>query len=130
MDNPFIGLDAVTRTLLLDLLEHLSRKHALQLVLVLSMLDDIPSFVTHVVPVEGKMIADKMTRETYQNEFHFNENQADTELLYERILDLPYSDSNYTSEEVVKLNKVSIRYGERTIFRFVHYLDLGLMQVS
>ena len=27
MDNPFIGLDAVTRTLLLDLLEHLSRKH-------------------------------------------------------------------------------------------------------
>lgn len=117
MDNPFIGLDAVTRTLLLDLLKHLSRKHALQLVLVLSMFDDIPPFVTHVVPVQGMTVGEKISRETYMNEFHFNENHSDAELLHARIVNLPYSDSNYTSKEVVKLNKVSIRYGERTILK-------------
>ena len=37
--------------------------------------------------------------------------------LQQRIADLPYSDTNYSSEEVVKLNKVSIRYGDRTILK-------------
>ena len=35
----------------------------------------------------------------------------------QRILDLPYSDALYQTDEVVKLNQVSIRYGERTILK-------------
>ena len=33
------------------------------------------------------------------------------------ILELPYKDNQYNAENVVRLNKVSIRYGERTILR-------------
>ena len=44
MDNPFIGLDAATRELLYTVLEKLAQLASLQIVLVLSMLDDIPSF--------------------------------------------------------------------------------------
>ena len=37
--------------------------------------------------------------------------------LQQRIIDLPSDGNNYDSEEVVKLNKVSIRYGDRTILK-------------
>ena len=52
MDNPFIGLDAPTRELLFSLLERLTKMSSVQIILVLSMLDDIPSFITHVIPVD------------------------------------------------------------------------------
>ncbi len=69
MDNPFIGLDAPTRELLFNLLDRLTRLGELQIVLVLSMLDDIPSFVTHVVPVEEMKVGEKMEREEYVQAF-------------------------------------------------------------
>ncbi len=37
--------------------------------------------------------------------------------LQQRIIDLSSDGNNYDSEEVVKLNKVSIRYGDRTILK-------------
>ena len=37
--------------------------------------------------------------------------------LQQRIVDLPYGGNNYDSDEVVKLNKVSIRYDDRTILK-------------
>ena len=91
MDNPFIGLDAPTRELLFSLLERLTRLSSVQIILVLSMLDDIPSFITHVIPVEDLHVLPKMEREAYL--------------------------ANYDSGEVVKLNKVSIRYDDRTILK-------------
>ena len=49
MDNPFIGLDAATRTLLTELLQRLIAERGLQLILVVSRREDIPSFVTRIV---------------------------------------------------------------------------------
>ncbi len=70
MDNPFIGLDAATRDLLLyTVLEKLAQLASLQIVLVLSMLDDIPSFITHVVPVDNKTVGEKMPRAAYLQAF-------------------------------------------------------------
>ena len=115
MDNPFIGLDAETRDQLRDLLTMLSEERALQIILVLSKTDDIPPFVTHVVEVsdmktsQKKTIADYLaTRAPYPARVLSREKE-------ERILSLPYSENEYKSREVVKMNKVSIRYGERTI---------------
>ena len=48
MDNPYIGLDASTREILTRLLIRLTERDDLQIILVLSMLDDIPPFITHV----------------------------------------------------------------------------------
>ena len=55
MDNPFIGLDAKTRDQLHALLCELIRMTCLQIILVLSKTDDIPSLITHVIPVENRM---------------------------------------------------------------------------
>ena len=117
MDNPFIGLDAPTRELLFNLLEQLTRLGTLQIVLVLSMLDDIPSFITHVVPVNEMKVGEKMEREAYIEAFRAQDVVIPMDELQQRILDLPYDNNNYTSDEVVKLNKVSIRYDDRTILK-------------
>ena len=123
MDNPFIGLDARTRDLLTKVLTELAGLGTLQLVPVLSMLDDIPSFVTHVVPVEGLRVGEKMPREEYLRRFarrdalRIQEEEAPMEALRQRILDLPYAPTGYASDEVVRLNKVSIRYDDRTILK-------------
>ncbi len=123
MDNPFIGLDASARELLDGLMKQLTQMGSLQIVLVLSMLDDIPSFITHVIPVADMKAGAKMTREAYLQDFgrqdalHREAEAAPIAELQQRILDLPYDNVNYTSDEVVKLNKVSIRYGDRTILK-------------
>lgn len=123
MDNPFIGLDAPTRELLSGLLEQLTRLGGLQIVLVLSMLDDIPSFVTHVVSVDGMKVSGKMKREEYvqafcvDNQIHIREEAGALEELRRRIFDLPYEHTDFTSDEVVKLNGVSIRYDDRIILK-------------
>ena len=62
MDNPFIGLDAPTRELLFSLLDRLTKMSSVQIILVLSMLDDIPSFITHVIPVDKMTVYSKMER--------------------------------------------------------------------
>ena len=117
MDNPFIGLDASTRELLFNLLNGLAHMDSLQIILILSMMDDIPSFITHVVPVDNRIVGEKMEREMYMQAFHMQDFVAPMENLQQRILDLPYGNTSYTSEEVIKLNKVSIRYDDRTILK-------------
>lgn len=115
LDNPFIGLDAPTRTLLTSLLERLAQREALQVILVLSLVNDIPDFITHVCYVDHKMVLRKLTRDKYLNIISETEQEESFDALQQSILNLPYTDGNYNSNEVVKLNKVSIRYGDRTI---------------
>lgn len=115
MDNPFIGLDADTRDQLKDLLATISRERALQIILVLSKTDDIPDFITHVVEVENKVVGEKKTIAEYYATRAPYPARVLTEEKEKAILALPYSDREYHTENVVKMNGVSIRYGERTI---------------
>lgn len=126
MDNPFIGLDAQTRNLLLRFLDELSRMESLQIILILSMMDDIPPFITHVLPVEQGKVGVKMECKAYLEEYarrdavRRKEEEGLFEELARRIEELPCTNTNFTGDEVVQLNRVSIRYGARTI---LHELD-------
>ena len=51
------------------------------------------------------------------NQMRIQEEAGALEELQRRILDLPYEHANFTSDEVVKLNGVSIRYDDRTILK-------------
>ena len=123
MDNPFIGLDAETRRQLYLLLEELAHSGTLQVVLVLSMMDDVPDFITHVVTVADGKVGEKLTLEQYRSGYAASDaarRAAEEELfaaLDRRIAELPYSNENYISEEVIRFNNVNIRYGERTILK-------------
>lgn len=58
-----------------------------------------------------------MEREAYLEAFRSRDVVTALDDLQQRIIDLPSDGNNYDSEEVVKLNKVSIRYGDRTILK-------------
>ena len=132
MDNPFIGLDAATRTQLDELLTELSHMEGLQIILVLSMLDQIPAFITHVLPMIGGKAMPKITREAYlrhyaqRDRLHREKEELVYKELQQKIKALPVHDSaasmvngqcSMIDDEIVRLNKVSIRYEERTILK-------------
>lgn len=117
MDNPFIGLDAKTRDLLHALLRRLTEMTRLQVILVLSKTDDIPEFITHVIPVEDRTCGDKISLQEYLHQRREVPAHVLPEEKRERILNLPYGENLYHAEHIVDLNKVSIRYGDRTILK-------------
>ena len=117
MDNPFIGLDAKTRDLLHVLLRRLTEMTRLQVILVLSKTDDIPEFITHVIPVEDRTCGDKISLQEYLHQHREVPAHVLPEEKRERILNLPYGENLYHAEHIVDLNKVSIRYGDRTILK-------------
>ncbi len=119
MDNPFIGLDKETREQLKEVMKKVSSERDLQIILVLAKDSDIPDFITHVVPVKDMVVQPKMTYSEYMQ--RVKETRWDDTARYDaigkEILALPYHDDDYDTNEVVRMNKVSIRYGERTILK-------------
>lgn len=121
MDNPYIGLDAETRDQLTLLLEDLVGNMSIQLILVLAKTDDIPALITHVVEVSDMQVGEKKTRDAYLAQRKMKQEHVLTEEKAGAILSLPYQNGEYHSEEVVRLNDVSIRYGSRTILDHVNW---------
>ncbi len=117
MDNPFIGLDDETRHQLTELLTELSHERALQIILVLSKSDDIPPFITHIVEVKDMIVGEKMTKEDYLATREPLPTSVLSKEKAEAILALPHKDNDYNANVVVKMDKVSIVYGERTILK-------------
>lgn len=117
LDNPFIGLDASTRSQLRQLLEALIRESDLQLVLVLSKAEDIPAFITHVVHVEGMTCGEKLTLSAYQHARQSSPLSILDEARKQRLLALPRRTDDMEAEKIVELRNVSIRYGKRTILK-------------
>lgn len=125
MDNPFIGLDAGTRDQLKQLFATIVSRETLQIILVLSKTDDIPDFITHVVEVRDMKVGEKMTREEYLARRQQVPAHVLSDDKRQAILSLPYSDEEYHTKEVARLNHVSIRYGERTILKDLDWTVLN-----
>lgn len=102
LDNPFVGLDSDARDLLRNLLRLLADEQRLTVYLVVSRPEDVPDYVTDVINI-GNGADDN--------------GPGLSEELRQAIIDLPYKEKEYHSDEVVNMNKVSIRYGERTILK-------------
>ena len=109
MDNPFIGLDAQTRAQLKELLTMLAKEQGLQIILVLAKTDEIPEFITHIVEVKEMKVMPKVAHRGQS--------------LCNPVANAPYSQQGQSPcataapEEVIKFNKVTIRYGTRTILK-------------
>ena len=106
MDNPFIGLDAETRDQLRDLLKVLAEERNMEIMLVMSKTDDIPTFVSEVKWMDKQ--------EPVPDHVLSREKQ-------DAILSLPYTDRDYDCQKVVEMKNVSIRYGKRTILRDLNW---------
>lgn len=108
MENPFIGLDAKTRDQLKVLMDMLAKEHGLQIILVLAKTDEIPEFITHIVEVKDLRVMSK------KDKVHWRLSPI-TGVHNQKEKDVSESISN--KPEVIRFNKVSIKYGNRTILR-------------
>ena len=125
MENPFIGLDAQTRDQLKELLDMLT-KEGLQIILVLAKTDEIPDFITHIVEVRGMKVMAKISRVSRKEEGgrrKENSSAADhslqSNLLPPSSFLLPRNNPSFLLPRkiVIHFNKVTIRYGARTILK-------------
>ena len=121
LDNPFIGLDIEARTLLRNLLQTLAEEMQLLIILVLGRTEDIPDFITHIIPVEGLTVLPKTEKDAYLAA-HGQEKTHGLEAEYRKwMLELPEKDLEketfYPGEggEILRFDDVSIRYGSHTI---------------
>ena len=107
LDNPFIGLDAETRQLLNTLLFQLNRQQSINLYLLLSKREDVPDYADEIIYLGDSN--DKQTN--VQPTEYYAKEMASIEA------DMTENHNPSQSDVVVEMNKVSIRYGERTILR-------------
>lgn len=123
LDNPFIGLDEQNRKQVSDYLNRLVRKGSLQLIMVLCRWPKDVSAMTHVVEVrDGKAV--KTPIEAFlKHGAPFKENEQavdDEEVRIKRklsALPAPAIPTETSHGQVLKLNKVSIVYDDRTILK-------------
>lgn len=117
LDNPFIGLDAPSRDLLVDMLGKMTELHGTQVILLLSNPADLPDMITDVLPVLNRKCLSPMKRE----EFLENKELLD-ELFPDRVsgaIDLPVNGEKEISayDVAFRMEKVCIKYGSRTILK-------------
>ena len=109
MENPFIGLDADTRDQLKALLGMLAKEQGLQIILVLAKTDEIPDFITHIVEVKEMKVLPKVENKPPK--------LGGDRGLNNRIFDSSAPQPPSLGGSIIRFNKVSIRYGERTILK-------------
>lgn len=117
LEDPFIGLDVRTRSLLSDLLEQMAHDSGLQLILAVSLPDEIPSFITHVYTLVDMRCGEKQALGEFRRTEKFtalrtslrNDSTCAVELPPQ--LTIPGQ-----SKDVAVLNNIRICYGTRTLF--------------
>lgn len=125
MDNPFIGLDAETRDQLKELLQMLTKEHELDIMLVLSKTDDIPTFVSEIIELKDGQALPPCSREDYYRRQEPTPAHVLSEEKRDAILSLPYKGNDYHTDEIIKMRQVAIRYGERTILNALDWTVLN-----
>ena len=115
IENPFIGLDADTRDQVKELLTMLAAEQGMQIILVLSKMDEIPEFITRVIKLDQmRFVSDIQVKTDFPIE-HCPHAILETKPK-ENIPPLP--------QEIIKFNQVTIRYGERTILKDLNWVVL------
>ena len=116
LDNPYIGLDVPTRTMLGEALVKLAASNELQMIIILGSREEVPSFVDSVFMVDNRTLLGKFRRDEFCAAGSSVVGSC-IDVLRERVLGLPYSGIDFSCDEVLAMNKITVRYGERTILR-------------
>jgi molybdate transport system ATP-binding protein len=126
VDNPYIGLDEVARCSLTEVLRELACDKSITVILVLSRWQEIPDFITHVIPVQDLRVGEKMPASVFLSEMKKRAKAESNTLV---IPDLPLESAsegadewNGWSQPVLEMKGVTIRYGERVILKELDWL--------
>lgn len=118
VDNPFIGLDAPMRDQLDQFFQSLVNSGEVQIIMILSMLDSVPTYMTHVVKVHDMIVEPKITRDEYLADWAQKQNNKRTQEqnnIVSQILDLPVKPmANLTidgseTDEIISIRNLSLQ---------------------
>ncbi len=112
IDSPFIGLDRETREMLCNLFEELIGRWNMQIILIVARPEDIPSFITHVIEVRNKVCRPMVEKDRFLSDYG-----ADAPTLSQELVNIMHGlpEHGMDSNEIVRCNKVSLKYGSRCI---------------
>ena len=105
IDNPYIGLDTEARTQLTETLEQLVKNHPIQVILVVSRREDIPTFITRVVELD-------------KNAFHSAPVHTAT---HTALPDEEEGAAEDGGDTPLVFRNVTIAYGKRTILKNLNW---------
>ena len=114
IENPFIGLDAETRDQVKELLRILTEEQGMQIILVLSKMDEIPDFITRVIKIENLRFVPEIKVKT-----DFLIEHCPHAIQVQRESPLPP-----IPQLVIMFKDVTICYGERTILKDLNWVVL------
>ena len=114
IENPFIGLDAETRNQVKELLKMLAEEKGMQIILVLSKMDEVPVFITRVIKMDHLQFVSDIKVKT-----DFKIEHCPHAIMVEHAPTVPP-----VPEPVIHFNNVTIRYGERTILKNLNWVVL------
>ena len=123
LDNPFIGLDAPSRDLLVEMLGQMTKLNGVQVVLLLSNPNDIPAMITHVLPIHDRTCLPPLTREEFMSDTELIARLFPTAGIHacEEVgkVRLPVDMNKIASlhEVTLRMEHVKIRYARRTILK-------------
>ncbi len=113
IESPYIGLDNGTREQLNRLFGTLIKESGLTLILVLSRMEEIPPFITHVVQVKGLSVGPKLPATSVVDR------PASRPYAFTSTKPTCAAENGVAGETttVLRLKGVTIKYGDRTILR-------------
>ena len=114
IENPFIGLDAETRDQVKQLLATLAGQQDMQIILVLSKIDEIPEFITRVIKMLDLRFVEDIVVKTY-----YPIDRCPHAILLQKPNNIPP-----LPQQIIQFNNVTIRYGERTILKDLNWVVL------
>lgn len=124
LDEPFNGLDAATRKYLRAILDHLMRT-SLRVLLITARPEDLPSRISHLVCVKNCRVVAEGPRKDVLATLGIKKPSRNSKppALFGhrgRLRDAKPRRPAH-SEELVRLRKVTVRYGDKTIFRNISW---------
>lgn len=127
LDNPFIGLDAPSRALLVEMLQRMSQVQGVQVILLLGNPSDIPSMVNRVLPVVNRTLLPPMSRADFLADKALIHQLFPTEGLAENqpieVPALPVDPEKQPATHTVtlRMEKVKVHYAHRTILQDIDW---------
>ncbi len=124
VDDPFIGLDAGSRDSLEQLFMNLFQKMGISIIVALAREDYLPGFVTHIVSVEGLICESKISVGEYMDrkETDCFDDRAEAGNERKTIKRRNESHVNTGNSEIIRLNEVSIKYGDKIVLDKVNWV--------
>ncbi len=120
LDNPFLGLDTAGRTLLHQIINGLAAK-GIQILLLMTGMQDLPEAITHVARLENGKWAFAGLKDEFPTR---NETGPEVHLdpdILAQLRALPGKDPGADFLAAVKMRNVTVKYGEKTLLKAVDW---------